>query len=214
MTTPASGSGRPSALRRPLPGLLALLFLASAVPAVQAADAAAGGAHAETHLLAPRGEQARPARDFASLLAFDAVASAQAQAHRAEPQSGGGLRTLINKGLALLGTPYRWGGTSPDSGFDCSGFVSYVFSSTLGIQLPRISRDMATTGEPVARQDLREGDLVFFSRGGKRIDHVGIYIGNGQFVHSPRTGKSVEVVTMETGYWNNRFMRARRVAAQ
>ena len=212
MTTPASGSGRPSALRRPLSGLLALLLLASAVPAVQAADSAEGAAHADTALIAPRGEKARPARDFTSLLAFEAVASAYAPS--SEPQSGGRLRTLINKGLALLGTPYRWGGTSPDSGFDCSGFVGYVFSSTLGIQLPRISRDMATTGEPVARQDLREGDLVFFSRSGKRIDHVGIYIGNGQFVHSPRTGKSVEVVTMDSGYWSNRFMHARRVATQ
>ena len=210
MTTPAFGSGRPSALRRPLPGLLALLLLASAVPAVQAANDVAGTTDADAGLITPRGEKARPARDFGSLLAFDLVASAQPQ--DAQPASGGRLRTMINKGLALLGTPYRWGGTSPDSGFDCSGFVSYVFSSTLGIQLPRISRDMATAGEPVARQDLREGDLVFFSRSGNRIDHVGIYLGDGQFVHSPRTGKSVEVATMATGYWNNRFMRARRVA--
>lgn len=162
-------------------------------------------------LLVPRGEKARPARDFTSLLAVDAVAQSSAQA---DAPTGGRLRNLVNKGLALLGTPYRWGGTSPDSGFDCSGFVGYVFSSTLGIQLPRISRDMATTGQPVARQDLREGDLVFFSRSGKRIDHVGIYLGDGRFVHSPRTGKTVEVAPMDSGYWSHRFMQARRVATQ
>ena len=212
MTTPASGSGRPSALRRPLPGLLALLLLASAVPAVQAADGPVETPHADATLFAPRGEPARAARDFGSLLALESISLAPS-APKAEA-SGGGLRALINKGLALLGTPYRWGGTSPDSGFDCSGFVGYVFSSTLGIQLPRISRDMAATGEPVARQDLREGDLVFFSRSGNRIDHVGIYLGNGQFMHSPRTGKTVEVAPMDTGYWSHRFMRARRVAAQ
>jgi cell wall-associated NlpC family hydrolase len=120
---------------------------------------------------------------------------------------------MLKRALALLGTPYRWGGTNPESGFDCSGLVGYVFRNTLGIELPRISRDMANVGELIRdRSALTEGDLVFFSRRGKHVDHVGIYIGNGQFVHAPRTGKDVEVANLATGYWSGKFMQARRVA--
>src|SRR5690606_23733571 len=101
------------------------------------------------------------------------------------------VQRLLRGATALLGTPYRWGGTSPDGGFDCSGLVNYVFRTALGIELPRVSRDMARDGERVDRGALAAGDLVFFSRRGKRIDHVGIYLGDGRFVHAPRTGKDV-----------------------
>lgn len=120
--------------------------------------------------------------------------------------------TLLQRGLALLGTPYRWGGTSPDGGFDCSGLVSYVFRTALGIELPRVSRDMAATGERVERAQLDAGDLVFFARRGGRVDHVGIYLGNGRFLHAPRTGRNVTVSSLDTGYWSRRFKQARRVA--
>lgn len=123
----------------------------------------------------------------------------------------GRVQTLLQRALAMLGTPYRWGGTTTD-GFDCSGLVGYVFRSALGIQLPRVSRDMARQGESVDRDQLTEGDLVFFSRSGRRVDHVGIYLGNGQFVHAPRTGKDVMVSRMDAGYWSGKFMQARRVA--
>ncbi|MBX3710459.1 MAG: C40 family peptidase [Lysobacter sp.] len=122
---------------------------------------------------------------------------------------------MLKRGLALLGTPYRWGGSSPESGFDCSGLVGYVFRNTLGIELPRISREMANVGELVRDRDaLIEGDLVFFSRKGSRVDHVGIYLGDGQFLHAPRTGKDVEVASLATGYWSQKFLQARRVATQ
>lgn len=126
----------------------------------------------------------------------------------AVPQSR--IQKMLQGALNLLGTPYRWGGTTPQ-GFDCSGLVGYVFRTTLGIDLPRISRDIATRGERVARDQLAEGDLVFFSRTGGRIDHVGIYLGNGQFVHAPRTGRDVSVSRMDSGYWASKFMQARRV---
>ena len=121
-------------------------------------------------------------------------------------------QTLLQRGLAMLGTPYRWGGTSPDRGFDCSGLVNYVFKTALGIDLPRVSRDMARAGEHVERAQLDAGDLVFFALRGGRIDHVGIYVGNGRFLHAPRTGRDVTVSALDGGYWAGKFKHARRIA--
>jgi cell wall-associated NlpC family hydrolase len=120
-------------------------------------------------------------------------------------------RTAIQNAFSLLGTPYRWGGNSPDGGFDCSGLVGYVFR-TIGIDLPRVSRAMAGQGTKVDSRDaLAEGDLVFFGRRG-HVDHVGIYIGNGQFLHAPRTGRDVTVSSLTTGYWAQKYLEARRLA--
>jgi len=132
----------------------------------------------------------------------------------AAKEDGGNVQTVLKRALTLLGTPYRWGGTSPDSGFDCSGLVGYVFRTALGIELPRVSRDMAskTDAELIKNRDeLRQGDLVFFGRKG-RVNHVGIYVGEGRFLHSPSTGKDVRVDSLLTGYWSAKFMQARRVA--
>ncbi len=153
------------------------------------------------------------AKDIRSI--FDASPVAVSVGSQVPAQGEGRIKTMLKRALALLGTPYRWGGTSPEGGFDCSGLVGYVFRNTLGIELPRISRDMATVGELIRDpKALVEGDLVFFSRRGKHVDHVGIYIGNGQFVHAPRTGKDVEVANLITGYWSQKFFQARRVATQ
>lgn len=127
------------------------------------------------------------------------------------PTTSARISQLLTRALALLGTPYRWGGTSPEKGFDCSGLVGYVFRNALGIELPRISRDMARTGQLIAKRDeLAEGDLVFFGRKG-RVDHVGIYVGEGQFVHAPSRGKDVTISSLESGYWGGKFMQARRL---
>ena len=132
----------------------------------------------------------------------------------AQQEAGGKVQTVLKRALALMGTPYRWGGTSPDSGFDCSGLVGYVFRTALGIELPRVSREMATKADAQLikdRDELQQGDLVFFGRKG-RVNHVGIYVGEGRFVHSPSTGKDVRVDSLVTGYWSGKFMQARRVA--
>jgi len=122
----------------------------------------------------------------------------------------GRIQTVLKHALALLGTPYRWGGTTT-AGFDCSGLVGYVFRTTLGIELPRVSRDMAKAGELVDRSHMSPGDLVFFGRRG-HVDHVGIYLGDDRFVHAPRTGRDVTVSSMDGGYWGSKFLEARRVA--
>ena len=119
---------------------------------------------------------------------------------------------LLQRAMALLGTPYRWGGTSPERGFDCSGLVGYVYRTALGIDLPRVSRDQARAGERVVdRAAMAAGDLVFFGRRG-RVDHVGIYVGEGKFVHAPSRGKDVTVSSLDGGYWAGRFLQARRIA--
>ena len=126
----------------------------------------------------------------------------------------GKVQSILRRAMTLLGTPYRWGGTSPDSGFDCSGLVGYVFRTALGIELPRVSREMASQASAELIRDrsaLNAGDLVFFGRRG-RVDHVGIYVGEGRFLHAPSADKDVRTDTLLSGYWGDKFMQARRVA--
>jgi cell wall-associated NlpC family hydrolase len=113
--------------------------------------------------------------------------------------------------LNMIGVRYRWGGTSPDSGLDCSGFVRYVFQDTLGLALPRRAEEMSRVGEKVRMSDLKPGDLVFFNTMRRTFSHVGIYIGDNKFVHSPSTGSTIRVDDMDDAYWEKRFTGARRV---
>jgi cell wall-associated NlpC family hydrolase len=168
---------------------------------------------ASSIMAAPVVSDAMPMPERAMMFAGDInrlIGSRPVAAASTEPSTGGRIQSVLMRALALLGTPYRWGGTGSE-GFDCCGLVGYVFRSTLGIELPRVSRDMAKSGELVDRTKLSPGDLVFFGRRG-RVDHVGIYVGEGQFVHAPRTGRDVTVSRLDTGYWSGKYVEARRVA--
>jgi cell wall-associated NlpC family hydrolase len=114
--------------------------------------------------------------------------------------------------LNLIGTPYRMGGRSPDTGLDCSGLVRHVYKQTHGIELPHNAREISLRGELVERNELRPGDLVFFNTLGRPFSHVGIYKGDGKFVHaSSRSNRRVTVSDMRDSYWSRRFDGARRL---
>ncbi len=117
----------------------------------------------------------------------------------------------IDQALDLLGIRYRRGGSSPESGFDCSGFVNHVFREGLGLMLPRSSKEMSKSGEFVAKDELRPGDLVFFNTMRSAFSHVGIYLGDNQFVHAPRAGGRVRIEDLRESYWIKRFNGARRI---
>lgn len=118
---------------------------------------------------------------------------------------------VLSRAVNVLGTPYRWGGSSPSKGFDCSGLVKYAFNDAT-FNLPRTSNAMASGhGEKVDRKDLKRGDLIFFKLKSRRVNHVAIYLGNDRFIHAPRRGKSVTIDTLNKPYWNTHYVVAKRV---
>jgi cell wall-associated NlpC family hydrolase len=108
----------------------------------------------------------------------------------------------------MIGKPYRYGGNSP-TGFDCSGLVQYSYSRA-GLPIPRTTRSQRESSAAVGSQSLRAGDLIFFDQEGRKSSHVGIYIGDGRFVHAPSSGKQVRVDTLDTKYWKKHYVGARR----
>ncbi|KAF1032459.1 MAG: Murein DD-endopeptidase MepH [Burkholderia lata] len=150
--------------------------------------------------------------------------SSSLQQTSAQPSSGGAKSFLAGMAgkagdvvvgaLNMIGVRYRWGGNSPDSGLDCSGFVRYVFQDTLGMSLPRRAEEMSRVGEKVSMSNLKPGDLVFFNTMRRTFSHVGIYIGDNKFVHSPSTGSTIRVDDLDSGYWEKRFTGARRLESE
>ncbi len=120
--------------------------------------------------------------------------------------------SLVTSAMDFLGVPYKLGGTSRETGFDCSGFTRHVFENSVGLVLPRRSAEQANSPDliPVKQSELKPGDLVFFNTLRRTFSHVGIYIGDNKFIHSPRTGASVRVEDIRVGYWQQRFDGARR----
>lgn len=119
---------------------------------------------------------------------------------------------VLSRAVNMLGTPYRWGGSTPAKGFDCSGLVNYAFNDVQNVDLPRTSNAMAKGhGVKVARKDLKPGDLIFFNIKSRRVNHVAIYLGNDRFIHAPRRGKRVSIDTLNKPYWNKHYVVAKRV---
>jgi len=118
---------------------------------------------------------------------------------------------LVEQAMSLLGVPYRWGGSSEITGFDCSGFVRHLYEKSVGQILPRRAVDQARATEVIDREELKPGDLVFFNTMRRAFSHVGIYLGDGKFIHAPRAGKAVNIDDMRSAYWQKRFNGARRV---
>jgi cell wall-associated NlpC family hydrolase len=149
-------------------------------------------------------------------LAQSTVPTGPVQAPAASADQGAlALRkTLIDLAMKLRNSPYVRGGHNPSTGFDCSGFVRYVFAHALGLELPTNSASQFHVGHKVQRDEMKPGDLVFFRTAGRhgrgRVSHVGIYLSDGRFIHSPRHGETVRVDSLQEAYWAKRFAGAKR----
>jgi len=121
-------------------------------------------------------------------------------------------QSVLLSAMSLEGIKYQYGGSTPATGFDCSGLVNYVFHQAVDMRLPRTSRGLSRVGTSVAKNRLKTGDLVFFNTSKRAYSHVGIYVGDGKFIHAPRTGTFVRVDSMSNNYWKKRFDGAKRIA--
>jgi peptidoglycan DL-endopeptidase CwlO len=130
-----------------------------------------------------------------------------AQATSSTSQFG---REIVFSAQQHIGLPYIWGGEDPNRGFDCSGLVKFTFEE-FNVNLPHRADLQYNYGQPVKKEELQPGDIVFFSTGGYPIGHVGIYVGNEQFIHAPRRGKPIQVNTLSGGWYSSRFVGARRI---
>ena len=131
-----------------------------------------------------------------------------AQTAPADPASA---NAVLMRAISLVGTPYRYGGNTPEGGFDCSGLVNYVYRDMLDLRLPRTSRDLAAMQGPrIAEAQLASGDLVFFGTSGQ-VSHVGIYVGEGRFVHAPNSGGTVRLDRLDGSWWRDHYSGARRL---
>jgi cell wall-associated NlpC family hydrolase len=121
------------------------------------------------------------------------------------------VKKLTSYAQSLIGAPYKFGGHSPNTGFDCSGFVDHVFRHMANIALPHNAQQISQHGMPVKPSQLREGDLVFYDTNDQAYSHVGIYLGNDRFIHAPSSGGSVRVEDMKLDYWKSHYNGARRI---
>ena len=133
---------------------------------------------------------------------------------KTEIMSTDAMNDLAIYAMSLSETPYRYGGNSPELGFDCSGFVRHVFKTSLGLNLPRTTQELSRVGDPLKEEELHPGDLVFFNTQKQPYSHVGIYVGESRFVHAPKTGKAITIVSMRDNYWRRRYDGARRIPLQ
>lgn len=123
------------------------------------------------------------------------------------------VQEVMLSAISLSGIKYKFGGATPETGFDCSGFVRYVFQQAANLTLPHGARALSQLGQTVTQDNLQPGDLVFFNTLKSSFSHVGIYLGNNRFIHSPSPGQSVSIMSMNDSYWSKRFNGARRITS-
>jgi cell wall-associated NlpC family hydrolase len=180
---------------------LGFVLLAALSVSVYAADeVAAESSAAATDLAVPKESMFQAGRSYIARVS-DRLADAVS----------GKSEELINRAMEVIGVRYRWDSELPQSGLDGSSFVGYVFKDKLGFLLPRKSTQMSRVGKPVGREELQPGDLVFFNTMRLTFSHVGIYVGDNKFIHSPSKGTSVRVDDLNSLYWDKRFDGARRL---
>jgi hypothetical protein len=149
---------------------------------------------------------------FAPCVTADPLSAERGFQASAAPTTGWhGAQDLAIYALGLIGVDYKFGGNTPDGGLDCSGLVRYVFQQVTGVTLPRTSQEISRLGQKIRLTELMPGDLVFFNTRRLQFSHVGIYLGDNRFIHAPRPGGEVEIVTLSKGYWQQRFDGARRL---
>jgi cell wall-associated NlpC family hydrolase len=146
-----------------------------------------------------------------SLLLLGACASTKDSVQTHEAGSSATVMKLTSYAHGLIGTPYKYGGYSPQTGLDCSGFVDYVFRHAAHVSLPHSARKISRHGLPVKLSQLREGDLVFYGTDKHAYSHVGIYLGNNHFIHAPSSGGRVRTENMREAYWEKHYSGARRI---
>ena len=147
-----------------------------------------------------------------SILLLGACASTKENVLTHEPRSSAMVRNLTSYAYSLIGAPYKFGGHSPKTGFDCSGFIDYVFQHSANVSLPHNAHQISRYGISVKSSQLREGDLVFYDTNNEVFSHVGIYLGNDRFIHAPSSGGSVRTENMREPYWKTHYNGARRIA--
>ncbi|MEY3672158.1 MAG: hypothetical protein RI904_1815, partial [Pseudomonadota bacterium] len=184
----------------PLAALIALVLFAQPAMAVDPAPDAAKDASVELAKETPKQSMFQTGKSY-----FSRVSD------RLADSVTGKSDELINRAMEVIGVRYRWDTELPQSGLDGSSFVGYVFKDKLGFLLPRKSTQMSRVGKPITREELQPGDLVFFNTMRLTFSHVGIYVGDNKFIHSPSKGTSVRVDDLGSLYWDKRFDGARRL---
>jgi cell wall-associated NlpC family hydrolase len=169
--------------------------------------AAAAPVHAdETAAQFPQQPASQP-----TLTLTEPVPSLAPQASSLMSRAVSSVEDTLDRALDFIGIRYKRGGSTPETGFDCSGFVRYVYNETLGLVLPHNAKAISQSGENVDKNELKPGDLVFFNTMRRTFSHVGIYLGDNLFVHAPRSGARVRIEDMSDRYWSRRYNGARRI---
>lgn len=193
--------------------LLCCALLASTSSVVAEPDDPLGQLLLQRQQNTPQNQETTPAPSPAPTTRFNVQPSTKsAQQFSSAPAANnyGDANALVSSAMGFIGVAYRFGGTTP-RGFDCSGFMQYVFRKVFAVNLPRTAAQQAGVGVHVSRSNLQPGDMVFFRTAGRRISHVGMYVGGNRMIHAPRTGKRIEITSLGNKYWSKRYATARRV---